>query len=73
MNSPGALFWSSFLVWYSVLDFNTSSGLGATQTSVREAKKVSSEFYCCFSFSGLFLIIEGYYITKETLEEKTVF
>ena len=38
MNSPGALFWSSFLVWYSVLDFNTSSGLGATQMSVGEAK-----------------------------------
>ena len=39
MNSPGALFWSPFLAWCSVLDFNTSPGLGAIQTSGGEAKK----------------------------------
>ena len=71
MSSPGALFWSPFLAWCSVLDFNTSSGLGAIQTSGGGAKKVFSECYCCFRFSGLFLAIEGYYITKESLEEKT--
>ena len=71
MNSPGALFWSPFLAWCSVLDFNTSSGLGAIQTSGGEAKKKSpQECYCCFRFSGLFLAIEGYYITKESLKRK---
>ena len=42
----------------------------SNECRVSKKKKVSSEFYCCFSFSGLFLMIEGYYITKESSEGK---
>lgn len=62
--------WGPFLAWPPV-DFSTSSGRRAAQRSVGEAAKISLEgLLLCPNFFRLFLVSEGYQMTKEGLEKK---